>query len=62
MFNPTQPSQAVASAQSSMAPPQSGRAGEMDDYALGCECADPALQIASWGQEAGEAGQAAVAA
>ena len=29
-------------------------AGAMDDpdYALGCECADPALQIAYWGQEA----------
>jgi hypothetical protein len=22
------------------------------DYALGCECADPSLQIPSWGQEA----------
>jgi hypothetical protein len=22
------------------------------DYALGCECADPALQIERWGQEA----------
>jgi hypothetical protein len=22
------------------------------DYALGCECADPALQIPCWGQEA----------
>jgi hypothetical protein len=22
------------------------------DYALGCECADPALQIAYWSQEA----------
>ena len=22
------------------------------DYALGCECADPALQIAVWGEEA----------
>jgi len=26
------------------------------DYALGCECADPALQIAWWGQEARGAG------
>jgi hypothetical protein len=26
------------------------------DYALGCECADPSLQIERWGQEAaGEA-------
>jgi hypothetical protein len=23
-----------------------------DDYALGCECADPALQIERWMQEA----------
>lgn len=23
-----------------------------DDVALGCECADPALQIERWGQEA----------
>ena len=23
------------------------------DFALGCECADPALQIERWGQEAG---------
>lgn len=22
-----------------------------DDYALGCECADPSLQIERWGQE-----------
>jgi hypothetical protein len=26
---------------------------EDTDYALGCECADPALQIPCWGQEAG---------
>lgn len=57
MFNSTQPSQ--ASAQSGMAPAPSGGANQMDDYPLGCECADPALQIASWGQEAGEAVQAA---
>jgi hypothetical protein len=25
---------------------------EDPDYAFGCECADPALQIAQWGQEA----------
>jgi hypothetical protein len=25
---------------------------EDPDYPLGCECADPALQIAQWGQEA----------
>lgn len=26
-----------------------------DDIALGCECADPALQIERWSLEAGEA-------
>jgi hypothetical protein len=26
--------------------------GDDIDYALGCECADPALQIERWGQEA----------
>ena len=25
---------------------------EYPDYPLGCECADPALQIPQWGQEA----------
>jgi hypothetical protein len=59
MFSSTQPSQAFASTQSSMAPAQSGWASERDDYALGCECADPALQIASWGQDAGETVHAA---
>lgn len=27
-------------------------ASEDLDYALGCECADPSLQIERWGQEA----------
>jgi hypothetical protein len=26
------------------------------DYALGCECADPSLQIERWGQEAASDG------
>lgn len=55
MFSFSQPSQASASVQS-MLPTESGCA--MDDVALGCECADPALQIAMWGQEAGEPVQA----
>jgi hypothetical protein len=25
--------------------------GVEDDFALGCECADPSLQIERWGQE-----------
>lgn len=57
MFNFSQPFQ--ASAASNIVASQSGWACEMDDIALGCECADPALQIASWGQEAGEAVRAA---
>lgn len=28
------------------------------DYALGCECADPALQIERWGQESASAPEA----
>jgi len=30
-------------------------ASEEPDYAFGCECADPALQIAHWLQDAGGA-------
>ena len=59
MFSSSQPSQASAAAQTSMQPAQSSWAGEMEDVAFGCECADPALQIAMWGQEAGAAIQAA---
>jgi hypothetical protein len=29
-----------------------------DDVALGCECADPALQIDCWGEEAAKRAQA----
>jgi hypothetical protein len=29
-----------------------------DDVALGCECADPALQIDCWGEEAAKLAQA----
>ena len=36
---------------------ESASAREELDYALGCECADPALQIALWGEEA-RAGEA----
>jgi hypothetical protein len=31
---------------------------EFDDVAFGCECADPSLQIASWGQDSAEPMQA----
>ena len=57
MFNLSQSS--MPSTASNIVPSPSGWAGEMDDIALGCECADPALQIASWGEEAGEGVQAA---
>lgn len=59
MFSFSQPFQTSASAHSSLQPAHSPWGGEMDDVAFGCECADPALQIAMWGQEAGEAIQAA---
>jgi hypothetical protein len=58
MFSYSQPNPASASAQS-MLPAESAWSSAMDDVALGCECADPALQIAMWGQEA-EPVQAAV--
>lgn len=51
MFSFSQPSQASASVQS-MLPAEASWSSAMDDVALGCECADPALQIAMWGQEA----------
>lgn len=34
---------------------ESAPAFEDCDYALGCECADPALQIERWGQESASA-------
>jgi hypothetical protein len=52
----SQPSQGVTQ---SMPPAELQWTSTMDDIALGCECADPALQIAMWGQEAGEQVQAA---
>jgi hypothetical protein len=51
MFSFSPPSQASASLQS-MLPAEPAWSSETDDVALGCECADPALQIAMWGQEA----------
>lgn len=60
MFDSSQPSQAFAATASSMTPVQSW-ASEFDDLAFGCECADPSLQIASWGQEAAEVKVGAVA-
>jgi len=46
-----QPSDPATPAPSPM-PPQSASSSLDDaDYAFGCECADPALQIAQWEQE-----------
>jgi hypothetical protein len=42
-------------AAANMLPAQPDWSTGPDDVAFGCECADPALQIACWGQEAGEA-------
>lgn len=53
MFDSSQPYKTFAASASSMAADQSW-ASEPDDLAFGCECADPSLQIACWGQEAGE--------
>jgi hypothetical protein len=55
MFSSSQPSQASASPQSSMLAAEPAWASAIDDVAFGCECANPALQIPMWGQEAGEA-------
>ena len=51
MFSFSHPGQASAAVQS-MLPADPGWASAADDVALGCESADPALQIAMWGQEA----------
>lgn len=60
MFSFSPPSQASPSAQSSL---QATAAwGEMDEVTLGCECADPALQIAMWSQESFDSVQPAASA
>lgn len=58
MFSFSLPSEATAAVQS-MSPMEIGWTSSVDDVALGCECADPALQIAMWRQEADEPGPAA---
>ena len=57
MSNSSQPSAAFASAASEIMSVQPAWA-ELDGVAFGCECADPALHIACWGQEAGQVAQA----
>ena len=51
MFNSFQSSPDGASTASPVLSAAAGRSSEPDDVALGWECADPALQIACWGQE-----------
>ena len=50
MFSFLQSPQAAA-AQSGMSM-SAAEPSALDDIALGCECADPALQVAMWGQDA----------
>ena len=47
-----QPSDPATPASIPMLPQASSSLLDDADYAFGCECADPALQIAQWGQEA----------
>ncbi|HET8745379.1 MAG TPA: hypothetical protein VFM98_07225 [Ramlibacter sp.] len=46
-----QPSEPVPPTGVPILPGAPGPVLEDPDYAFGCECADPALQIAQWGQE-----------
>ncbi len=51
MFNSFHSSPDGASIASPVLPSGAGNSSESDDVALGWECANPALQIACWGQE-----------
>ncbi|MDB5945633.1 MAG: hypothetical protein JWQ33_659 [Ramlibacter sp.] len=62
MFSSFQSTPASTAAPSHGQPEAAGWANEMDDVALGCECADPALQIACWGKEADEPAQSGLSA
>ena len=62
MFSSLQSSSAAGSAPVNGVPfSSSGRAG-FDDVAMGCECADPSLQIDVWSKENAELLQAALPA
>lgn len=52
----THPSEATAAAAAPAALAAAQALVEEPDYLLGCECADPALQIERWRQECGVAG------
>lgn len=52
-MNGPQPTNTVPTAQTLAEAPSEGMAAWFyDDVPLGCECANPALQIERWGQEA----------
>lgn len=57
MFSFSPPSQRQVPVQA-VSPSEPAWAGAANDVALGFECADPALQIAMWGQEAPESVEA----
>lgn len=54
-----QPSTPSASATPVLLDAASYASAEDFDFALGCECADPSLQIERWGQEASASGDGA---
>ncbi|MDB5944280.1 MAG: hypothetical protein JWQ13_3846 [Ramlibacter sp.] len=58
MLNSSHPTPAFAADTSTIVRATAGW-DDLDDVALGCECADPALQIACWGQEASDGAPAA---
>lgn len=53
MLNSIQSPSALASVPSQVVSAPASWA-DQDDVAFGCECADPTLQIDSWGQDASE--------
>ena len=61
MFSSFQPTAALTAA-ADLLPTHATWSSEPEDVAFGCECADPALQIASWGQEAAQGSQAGLPA
>lgn len=62
MFSSFQSSPACASVPTASLQASASWGADMDDLAFGCECANPALQIECWGQEAIEAAPAGTAA
>ena len=61
MFNSIHSSSALAPTPSQViAAPDTWADHDHDDVAFGCECADPSLQIDSWGQDAQESPSAAL--